>query len=275
MKEVKERLDKVLVDRGLVSTRERARAYIMAGEVAVEGERVRKPATRVLAGSDIRILERRGGYVSRGGQKLEGALDAFRLDPSGLHCLDIGASTGGFTHCLLNRGAREVVAVDVGRNQLAYSLRKDPRVRLFEKFNARYIETLPLEKVPDLVTTDVSFISLRHILAPLRSIIGGNTAVIALVKPQFELESPRRGFKGVVTDPHEHASVLRAVCRQAGELGYSLLNLTRSPLRGPKGNIEFFFHMTFPVHQDSEQCGWARGIERVVREAHRHFNQEQ
>lgn len=246
----------------------------MAGSVSVEGERVRKPAVQVPRNAAIRLLQRRGGYVSRGGQKLEGALEAFGLDPAGCRCLDIGASTGGFTHCLLSRGAQVVTAVDVGRNQLAYSLRKDPRVRVVERFNARRIDSLPLDAAPDLVTVDVSFISIRHILAPLRSVVGGETPVVALIKPQFELEGPRRGFRGVVADPGEHAAVLASVRRRAEELGYSLRGLVPSPLRGPKGNLEFFFHLAAAEPAGSEADRWACEIERVVREAHRHFNEE-
>jgi 23S rRNA (cytidine1920-2'-O)/16S rRNA (cytidine1409-2'-O)-methyltransferase len=267
---MKDRLDKILVRRNFFNSREKARAYILGGNITVDGVTVRKPAQLVSEEADIRLVRRNGGYVSRGGLKLEGALDDFTLDPLGACCLDIGASTGGFTDCLLKKGARAVIALDVGKNQLAYSLRTDPRVRVVEGFNARWIERLRLDGPLDLVTVDVSFISLTRILGGLGRVIGGDCDVIALIKPQFELEHPYEGFRGVVREPDVHREVIGRLFSFLLSEGYIVMGLTFSKVLGPKGNIEYFVWIR---HEARE--GWTptaqSGIERVVAGAHAFF----
>jgi 23S rRNA (cytidine1920-2'-O)/16S rRNA (cytidine1409-2'-O)-methyltransferase len=237
---MKERLDKLLVRKHFFESREKAQGYILGGEVSVNGERVRKPGRLVSEEAEIKLLKRNDGYVSRGGVKLEGALDTFGLHADGAFCLDIGASTGGFTDCLLKRGASRVVALDVGKNQLAYSLRIDPRVTVVEEFNARDLAGLETDRPFDLVTVDVSFISVTRILAGLREKIHEDSRVIVLIKPQFELQRPFRGFDGVVRDRDIHARVLRELLVFFSDAGYRACGLTFSRIRGPKGNIEFF-----------------------------------
>lgn len=273
MNNTTERLDRALVERGLAESRERARAYILGGDVAVNGERMRKPGVRVREGDDVRILVKRGGYVSRGGLKLEGALEAFAVDPSGRYCLDIGASTGGFTDCLLKQGARGVTALDVGTNQLAWSLRSDDRVRVVEKFNARAIDTLELSAAPDIVTIDVSFISVLRILEPLRSVVlPGTTTIICLIKPQFELDRAYSGFRGVVKDPALHSRILESVYLGVMGQGYRLEAACPSPLKGPKGNVEFFFLLQAGGSREPDTVSGAwkhEDFERLVRQTGR------
>jgi 23S rRNA (cytidine1920-2'-O)/16S rRNA (cytidine1409-2'-O)-methyltransferase len=272
---MKDRLDKTLLRRNFFDSREKAQAYILGGNVSVDGVTVRKPAQLVSEEADIRLVRRSGGYVSRGGLKLEGALDVFPLDPRGACCLDIGASTGGFTDCLLKKGARAVIALDVGKNQLAYSLRIDPRVRVVEGFNARWIERLRLEEPLDLVTVDVSFISITRILGGLGRVIGEDCDVIALVKPQFELERPYKGFRGVVKEPDVHREVLGRLFSFLASEGYAAGGLTFSKVLGPKGNIEFFVW----IRKGEAREGWTPagegggegGIKGIVAEAHAFF----
>jgi 23S rRNA (cytidine1920-2'-O)/16S rRNA (cytidine1409-2'-O)-methyltransferase len=264
---VKERLDRLVVNRKLTESRERAKAFIIAGSISVNGETVRSPSTLVDIGADIGLRKKHGGYVSRGGIKLEKPLGLFDFSVGRSFCLDIGASTGGFTDCLLQHGARSVVAVDVGRNQLAFELRRDPRVKVVEGFNARSIDRLQLESFPDIVTIDVSFISIRLVLKPLLSIIHAQTDVLALVKPQFELEKSFRGFKGVVRDRDKHGEILVALQHFCHSTGYDVCNATFSPIRGPKGNIEFFTHLRM-----GEGKGLAHSfLQALVEDAHNHF----
>jgi 23S rRNA (cytidine1920-2'-O)/16S rRNA (cytidine1409-2'-O)-methyltransferase len=264
---VKERLDRLVVNRKLTDSRERAKAFIIAGSISVNGETVRSPKALVDNGAEIGLRKKRGGYVSRGGMKLEKPLSIFNLSVKNSHCLDIGASTGGFTDCLLRHGARAVMALDVGRNQLAYSLRQDPRVKVVEGFNARSIDQLDIDIPPDIVTIDVSFISIRHILKPLKAIIQKQTDILVLVKPQFELDKPYRGFRGVVRDKDKHGDVFNVLHLFFKSAGYDVLDATFSPIRGPKGNIEFFIHL---------REGTGKGFDRTLREtvienAHNHF----
>ena len=242
---MKKRLDSLVVERGITVSREKAKAYIIGGNITVDGETVRKPATMVSEDSKLRLALANEGYVSRGGLKLEGALKDFGLDVTGAYCLDIGASTGGFTHCLLRHGAQHVTALDVGKNLLDYSLKNDPRVTVVERFNARHIDRLyagpsnPEERI-DIVTVDVSFISIRLILPPLLDIIDENVTVVTLIKPQFEIERPYRGFRGVVRDSEIHVKILKRLNSFFYSTGYAVFGYTASGLRGPKGNIEFF-----------------------------------
>lgn len=231
------RLDQALVERGLAATRERAQAMIKAGLVRVGGEGVSRPDQLV---DDAQALELLGSapYVSRGGEKLAAALDTFGLDVSGRSGLDVGASTGGFTDVLLQRGAARVIAVDVGYGQLAWSLRQDPRVMVMERVNIRHLQTLPAPA--DLAVIDVSFISLRLVLPRVQALLSPPGDVIALVKPQFEVGKGEVGKGGIVRDPLQHERVLQELRSFAGGLGYRLLGEMPSPILGTKGNREFF-----------------------------------
>jgi 23S rRNA (cytidine1920-2'-O)/16S rRNA (cytidine1409-2'-O)-methyltransferase len=240
---MKERLDKLVVQKKLLESREKARAYIMSGSIEVDGEIITKPSVLVDTGSSIKLRNPKDGYVSRGALKLKKALEEFHIDVNGKFCLDIGASTGGFTDCLLRAGASEVVAVDVGKNQIAYRLRQDPRVKVIEGFNARYVDQLRFDRTPDIVTIDVSFISIRHILEPLGKIIDLRTDIIALIKPQFELHKPYRGFRGVVRDVEVHREILKTLNSAFISGGYRVYGYTYSPLLGPRGNIEYFAYL--------------------------------
>lgn len=242
---MKKRLDVLLVERGLVESRERAQALILAGKVLVEGEVISKPGTFISPEAKVEIKESLP-YVSRGGLKLEFALRAFGVDPRGKVAIDVGASTGGFTDCLLQHGAVRVYAVDVGYGQLAWKLRQDPRVVVLERTNIRYLESLP-EPV-DLATIDVSFISLKLVLPPVLKLMKPRAEILALIKPQFEAGREKVGKGGVVRDPRVHKEVLESLVEYAKGLGLSTLGLVPSPLLGPAGNVEFFAY-------------WARGIE--------------
>ncbi len=243
----KRRLDLQLVERGLLPSRERARAAVMAGDVLVEGEPALRPAT--LVPDDARIeLARPPRYVSRGGEKLEHALRAFNLDVRGLTVMDAGASTGGFTDCLLQHGAATVYAVDVGYGQLDYRLRQDARVVVLERTNIRRLESLPEE--PDLSTIDVSFIGLEKVLPVVTRLLKPGGWIVALVKPQFQAKREEVGKGGVVRDPLIHASVIGRIVAWAAGQGLRFGGLTASPLRGPAGNREFFVLWKTPEPED-------------------------
>jgi 23S rRNA (cytidine1920-2'-O)/16S rRNA (cytidine1409-2'-O)-methyltransferase len=247
---VKTRLDQLLVDRGLAPSRERARALILAGDVSVDGRPAGKAGTTVSADADIVLRTPDHPWVSRGGVKLAHALDTFKIDPSGLMALDIGASTGGFTDVLLQRGAARVVALDVGHNQLDWKIRTDPRVQVLEGVNARY---LTVDQLPphlpndarrfDLVTIDVSFISLRHILPVVPPLLATRAHVIALVKPQFEAGKDDVGKGGIVRDERIHARVIDEVIEAARQAGLVQRGLEPSPITGTEGNREFLLYL--------------------------------
>ena len=250
------RLDQLLVDRGLVDSRARAQALILAGKVRVgEGDAARrdhKPGDELGLGASIEV-EQPEPYVSRGGHKLAAALDAFGIDPSGLTALDVGASTGGFTDVLLQRGARHVYALDVGRGQLAESLRHDDRVTSLDRTNARTLTTTTLPEPMDLAVIDVSFISLDKILGPVLAALTPTAPIVALVKPQFEAGKGRTD-KGVVRDPAVHREVLERVTEHARSLGLGTRDLIVSPILGPEGNKEFLLHLaTGPSCADLQQ----------------------
>ena len=236
------RLDVVLVERGLAPTRARAQAAVLAGEVYVDGEPVTKVGTRVDPGAAIEIRSRRPSFVSRGGIKLDHALTVFALDARGLRAVDVGSSTGGFTDCLLKRGAAHVHAVDVGTGQLAWELRTDPRVTVLERRDARSVSAEELGGPVDIATADLSFIGLGKVLAALRALVRSGGAVVALVKPQFEA-GPRAAKRGVVREAGVHEDVLRRVLSQAEAAGFRLLDAAYSPIAGPEGNLEYFFHL--------------------------------
>lgn len=239
------RLDQLLVDRGLADTRSRAQALILAGKVRVgagdAGRRDHKPGDQLDAAATIAV-EQLDPYVSRGGHKLAAALDAFGIDVTGTTALDVGASTGGFTDVLLQRGARHVYALDVGRGQLAESLRRDDRVTSLERTNARGLTAMSLPEPIDLAVIDVSFISLDKILRPVLTTLSANAAIVALVKPQFEAGKGRTD-RGVVKDPTIHREVLERVTAHAATLGLGTRDVIASPILGPEGNKEFLIHL--------------------------------
>lgn len=238
------RVDLLLVERGLAPTRERARALVLAGLVVADEHRVSKPGQGVPETALLRLKGEYNPYVSRGGLKLAAAVDAFNLSVQGRVCVDVGASTGGFTDCLLQRGARRVYAVDVGYGQLAWRLREDSRVVTLERQNIR---TLPREAIPetvDLVTADASFISLRLVLPKIRELLEPGGDVIALVKPQFEVGKGRVGKGGIVSDPDLRQEALDQVLGAAAELGFEVAGTIDSPVPGAKkGNVEFLVHL--------------------------------
>jgi 23S rRNA (cytidine1920-2'-O)/16S rRNA (cytidine1409-2'-O)-methyltransferase len=239
----RERLDVVLVSKGLAESREKAARLILAGSVMVDGQRVDKAGALVDSAPSVQVI---GGpqFVSRGGDKLAPVLDAFAVSPSGRVCLDVGASTGGFTHCLLERGAARVYAVDVGRGQLDARLRSDGRVVVMEKTNARQLAPLAFPEAPELATVDVSFISLEKVLPAVFGVLAPAGQVVALVKPQFEVGKGLVGKGGVVRNPDHHRAVLARLARFAVLRGWHVRGVAGSSLRGPKGNREFFLFVT-------------------------------
>lgn len=230
------------MERGLVSSRQRARALIMAGRVKVDGARIEKPGKEVPADA-VLILEEDLPYVSRGGLKLEAALDAFSMDPAGLKVLDAGASTGGFTDCLLQRGAACVVAVDVGYGQFHWTLRGDPRVILLERTNIRFLAPASMPCPVEAAVADLSFISLKIVLPNLREILPPGGWLVALVKPQFEVGRSDVGKGGVVKDTAKIKAAVEGIKVFARDCGFDVLGETESPIKGPKGNREFFLHL--------------------------------
>lgn len=233
------RLDVEIVSRGLAPSREQARAAVLAGRVTVDGEVVTKAGHGVRPSAEI-VLAEGPRFVSRGGVKLCGALDTFGVDPHGLLAIDVGASTGGFTDCLLQRGATSVTAVDVGYGQLAWSLRNDPRVRVLERTNIRTAERELLGGPYELVVIDVSFVGLAKVLPSVLPLVAPGGSVLALVKPQFEAGKGRVGKKGVVRDAAIHVDVLESVVDAVASHGWVVRGLTWSPITGPEGNIEFW-----------------------------------
>ncbi|MDR1997742.1 MAG: TlyA family RNA methyltransferase [Candidatus Margulisbacteria bacterium] len=249
------RLDRLLVEKNLASSREKAQALIIAGDVLVNEQKIQKPGTPVQADCALRLLRAPCPYVSRGGWKLAGALDYFGVDPRGLQALDVGASTGGFTDCLLQRGARQVIALDVGHNQLDWKIRSDQRVIVLEKTNFRYMtgEQLaaaarlpPPELALQLAVADVSFISLEKIFPPLYAVLEKGAQVVALVKPQFEAARAEVGKGGIIKDPEIHAKVQHKVESYALNSQFKVLGRTVSPLLGADGNKEFFIYLEKP-----------------------------
>jgi 23S rRNA (cytidine1920-2'-O)/16S rRNA (cytidine1409-2'-O)-methyltransferase len=239
----RERLDKLLVERGLVASREEGRKRILAGEVLVDDRPFAKAGSLIDADSPIRLRGKALPYVSRGGVKLEGALRHFQIDVRDKIVLDVGASTGGFTDCLLASGARRVVAVDVGYGQLDWKLRNDPRVVVLEKTNIRYLKADRLPESPELATIDASFISLRLILPSVRSLLMPHGEIVALIKPQFEVGKGKVGKGGVVRRREEHERVIEEIQEAAGSLQLQAIGVAESPLVGPKGNKEFFIYL--------------------------------
>jgi len=242
----RQRLDLLLLERGLVDSREEGRRRILAGDVLVNDQAVTKAGSAIDARAAIR-LKARSRYVSRGGFKLEKALSEFAVDVNGKTALDVGASTGGFTDCLLAHGAARVIAVDVGYGQLDWKLRKDPRVTVLEKTNIRHLEPDALPGRADFASIDVSFISLKLVLPRLKLLLSARHEVIALIKPQFEVGKGKVGKGGVVRSSEEHERVIAAMTAAAIEQGYHVVGVIESPLLGPKGNKEFLMYLRAPV----------------------------
>jgi 23S rRNA (cytidine1920-2'-O)/16S rRNA (cytidine1409-2'-O)-methyltransferase len=258
-------LDSLVYSQGSVLSREKAQAMIIAGEVWVDGKRIDKPGTKVDENAEIKVQSRRTQYVSRGGFKLEGAIQDFNIDFQAKVVLDVGASTGGYTDCALQNGAIKVFAVDVGYGQLDWSLRSDSRVVVFERTNIRYFTPDKLGELVDVITMDVSFISTTLIFPVLTHLLKEDGEVVSLIKPQFEAGKEKVGKKGVVKDPAVHREVLLRCIDAAGQSGLSCVGISYSPIKGPEGNIEYFIHLKKqlePLEQILEK------VFEVVRKAH-------
>lgn len=240
---MKERLDILLVKRNLAESREKAKAVIMAGNVFVDGEREDKAGSTFSPDAEIEVRGHVLPYVSRGGLKLEKALAVFDVDVKDKVCTDVGSSTGGFTDCMLQNGAKKVYAIDVGRGQLDWKLRQDPRVVCMEKTNIRYVTPEDIGEPVDFSSIDVSFISLTKVLEPIRNYLRENGQIVALIKPQFEAGREKVGKKGVVRDPAVHREVILKVAGYAQQIGFGVMELDYSPIRGPEGNIEYLIRL--------------------------------
>ena len=259
----KQRLDLLLTERGLAESRARAQAMIMSGIVFVGGQKADKPGLSVDPEAEIEVRGAVCPYVSRGGLKLEKALRDFGVDPTGFVCGDSGASTGGFTDCLLQKGAKKVFAIDVGYGQLAWSIRSDPRVVTMERTNIRYVKPEDLGEPLDLSVVDVSFISLRIVLPAIRALLKPDGQIVCLIKPQFEAGKEKVGKKGVVRDPAVHLEVLENFVELAHSLPARILGLTFSPVKGPEGNIEFLAHLSL-----TEGASVPLDLNAIVAQAH-------
>lgn len=260
---IKKRLDVLLVEQGHADTRTKAQAIIMSGLVYVEGQKADKPGTSYEENVTIEVRSGSCPYVSRGGLKLEKALHDFGVDPTGYVCSDSGASTGGFTDCLLQQGARKVFAIDVGYGQLDWKIRSDPRVVVMERTNVRYVTPEQLGEPLDLSVIDVSFISLKIVLPVIKTFLKNDGQVLCLIKPQFEAGKEKVGKKGVVRDPAVHKEVLDNFVALTQQIGFTILGLTFSPVKGPEGNIEFLARLTL-----ADKEGILPDTTQVVAQAH-------
>lgn len=260
---IKKRLDVLLVEQGYADTRTKAQAIIMSGQVYVAGQKADKPGTSFEESAEIEVRGAACPYVSRGGLKLEKALRDFGVDPTGYVCSDSGASTGGFTDCLLQQGAKKVFAIDVGYGQLDWKIRSDPRVVVMERTNVRYVTPEQLGEPLDLSVIDVSFISLKIVLPVIKTFLKESGQVLCLIKPQFEAGRDKVGKKGVVREPQTHIEVLDDFVALTKELEFTILGLTFSPVKGPEGNIEFLAHLTL-----EDKPGIAVDTAEVVSQAH-------
>ncbi len=248
---MKKRLDILTAEKGLAPSREKAKALIMAGQVFVNGEREDKAGTLVPEDSKIEIIGKGLPYVSRGGLKLEKAVNEFEIDLESLICMDAGCSTGGFTDCMLQNGASKVYAVDVGYGQLDWKLRNDSRVVCMEKTNARYLKPGDIADELDFLSADLSFISLKKVLPALKELLKDGAGAVVLIKPQFEAGREKVGKKGVVRDPSVHIEVIKSICDFVSCNGWLITGLTYSPVRGPEGNIEYLLYMKKNVLPDT------------------------
>ncbi len=255
---MKERLDVLMVKRNLAESREKAKAILMSGIVYVDGQKEDKAGTFF---EDTAVIEVRGhtlAYVSRGGLKLEKAMNRFHLDLKDKVCMDVGASTGGFTDCMLQNGAARVYAVDVGHGQLAWKLRNDPRVVCMEKTNIRYVTREQVPEPIQFASADVSFISLTKVLGPVKTLLADGAEMVCLIKPQFEAGREKVGKKGVVREKSTHLEVIRMVMDYAWSLGFDLLHLDYSPIKGPEGNIEYLLHIKKRPETEALEAGTER-----------------
>lgn len=267
----RERLDVLLVKRGFFSSREQARRAIMAGEVQLGEDSILKPGMRVSEDAEIVVHQAEHAYVSRGGYKLEKALDTFGISPEGKVAIDIGASTGGFTDCLLQRGVLRVYAIDVGYGQLAWKLRQDPRVIVMERTNIRYVTPGDIGEEAHLAVMDTSFISITKFLEVVVSLLADDGQVVALIKPQFEAGRELVGKGGVVKDKKVHIQVIDQIVDFVESIDLKVNGLTYSPITGPKGNIEFLIHLL----KSSMASAWDRDeSDKVVEEAHNCFSSQ-
>ena len=269
----KERLDVLLVQLGLANSRELAKAYIMAGNVYVDGQKEDKAGTKVAVNADIEVKGSQMKYVSRGGYKLEKAIDEFGVELEGKICLDIGASTGGFTDCMLQNGAKKVYAIDVGYGQFAWKLRNDERVVCLEKTNVRYVTHEQVPDEGDFASIDVSFISLTKVLPAVLGVLGPNGQLVCLIKPQFEAGREKVGKKGVVRDINVHREVIEMIVNYVRAQNLGILALDFSPIKGPEGNIEYLIYL------DKSQTGMteeevAARLEEVVAQSHKILSAE-
>lgn len=264
---MKERLDVLLVKQGFAASREKAKAIIMSGIVYVNDQKEDKSGTMFEeAKANIEVRGQTLKYVSRGGLKLEKAMAEFPISLDGRICMDIGASTGGFTDCMLQNGAQKVYSIDVGHGQLAWSLRNDPRVICMEKTNFRYVVPADIPDVIQFASVDVSFISLTKILMPAKNLLAANGQMVCLIKPQFEAGKDKVGKKGVVSDPQVHEEVIDSIIKFASSIGFEILGLSYSPIKGPEGNIEYLLYIQ-KTEQDSVSVGEIE-IKDVVAKAH-------
>jgi 23S rRNA (cytidine1920-2'-O)/16S rRNA (cytidine1409-2'-O)-methyltransferase len=268
MTKKKERIDILLVERGLIDTREKAKRAVMAGTVYSESERLDKPGMKIEVSAPLEIKGNPLPYVSRGGLKLEKAIREFNVNLENKIMLDIGASTGGFTDCALQNGAKKVYALDVGYNQLAWKLRQDERVIVMERTNFRHVTPTDFQEgLPNFSTIDVSFISLKLILPVLKTIIIPGSDIIALIKPQFEAGKEEVGKKGIIRDSKVHLKVIKNMIDFSLEAGFDVSNISYSPITGGEGNIEFLFHLQTTSSSFGEMS-WNGTPEQVVEEAH-------
>ncbi|NBG88778.1 TlyA family RNA methyltransferase [Isachenkonia alkalipeptolytica] len=266
----KERLDILLVDKGLLDSREKAKRRIMSGTVFVDGQRCDKPGMKVAPEASIDIKGKSLPFVSRGGLKLKKAVEEFGLDLSNTVCLDIGSSTGGFTDCMLQEGARKVFSIDVGYGQLAYKLRQDPRVVVMERTNIRHVTLADIKEKADFISVDVSFISLKLVLPVAKKLLKENGCMVVLIKPQFEAGRGKVGKNGVIRNPQTHREVLIKVIDFIQEENIGIAQLSFSPIQGPKGNMEFLAYLQ---NQNDywEKSTTEDNVERVVSKAHDNF----
>lgn len=268
---MKERLDVLLVNRGLAESREKAKAVIMTGNVFVNDQREDKAGQKFPEEVYIEIRGKKLKFVSRGGYKLDKAIAVFPIELKNRICMDVGSSTGGFTDCMLQNGAAFVYAVDVGTNQLAWKLRQDERVRSMEKTNIRYVTPEDIGELVDFVSIDVAFISLTKVLEPVKALMKEGASMVCLIKPQFEAGREKVGKKGVVRDPAVHQEVIESIISYAGGLGFAICGLDFSPIRGPEGNIEYLLYIKKEdknfegISQEQEE-----EIRRIVEEAQEH-----
>lgn len=267
---MKERIDVLIFEKGLAPSREMAKRLVMEGQVYIGEQRIDKPGTSVDTESEITVRET-AKYVSRGGLKLEKAIDVFGIDLKNKNCMDIGASTGGFTDCMLQNGAAYVYSVDVGYGQLAWKLRTDERVSCIERTNIRYFDTQLLKHKIEFVSIDVSFISLKLVLPKVKEILEKDCFCAALVKPQFEAGREKVGKKGVVRDIKVHEEVLRNAVSYATELGFSVKQLDFSPIKGPEGNIEYLMYIK---NDGLSECADENILKDVISKSHQHLSTE-